>query len=99
MNRMHVTGATSAVAAVLLCAAAAPAGGVVVETVTVGNAGNSGEMSGSSVIMFGNGTGVGLPRRCGAVNYVYEIGKYEITEQQYVDFLNAVAAYDTYGLY
>ena len=35
----------------------------------------------------------------GAVDYVYSIGKYEVTLTQYVTFLNAVAATDTYGLY
>ncbi|MFM8495265.1 MAG: formylglycine-generating enzyme family protein [Planctomycetia bacterium] len=35
----------------------------------------------------------------GAVNYDYRIGKYEVTIQQYTDFLNAVAKTDTYLLY
>jgi formylglycine-generating enzyme len=35
----------------------------------------------------------------GAVDYVYAIGKYEVTAGQYTAFLNAVAATDTYGLY
>ncbi len=35
----------------------------------------------------------------GSVDYVYLIGKYEITAGQYCEFLNAVAATDTYGLY
>jgi len=35
----------------------------------------------------------------GAVSYEYRIGKYEVTNAQYVDFLNAVAATDTYELY
>ena len=35
----------------------------------------------------------------GAVAYSYQIGKYDVTIQQYKDFLNAVAATDTYGLY
>jgi len=33
------------------------------------------------------------------VDYVYEIGKFEVTAGQYTEFLNAVAATDTYGLY
>ena len=36
---------------------------------------------------------------CGAVNYAYNIGKYEVTAGQYTEFLNAVATTDTYGLY
>lgn len=35
----------------------------------------------------------------GAVGYVYNIGKYEVTVSQYAEFLNAVAKTDTYGLY
>jgi formylglycine-generating enzyme len=35
----------------------------------------------------------------GAVSYNYSIGKYEITAGQYTEFLNAVAATDTYGLF
>lgn len=35
----------------------------------------------------------------GSVDYSYSIGKYEITIQQYADFLNAVAASDPYQLY
>jgi sulfatase modifying factor 1 len=35
----------------------------------------------------------------GAVNNEYRIGKYEVTIQQYTDFLNAVAQTDTYSLY
>jgi sulfatase modifying factor 1 len=35
----------------------------------------------------------------GAVSYLYNIGKYEVTAGQYCAFLNAVAKTDTYGLY
>ena len=36
----------------------------------------------------------------GKVDYVFEIGKYQITNSQYADFLNATTAYsDPYGLY
>ena len=35
----------------------------------------------------------------GSVSYDYQIGKYEVTNSQYTEFLNAVAAEDTYGLY
>jgi formylglycine-generating enzyme required for sulfatase activity len=35
----------------------------------------------------------------GSVGYVYSLGKYEVTIQQYADFLNAVAARDPYRLY
>jgi formylglycine-generating enzyme required for sulfatase activity len=35
----------------------------------------------------------------GAVAYEYRIGKYEVTNAQYANFLNAVAKTDTHGLY
>jgi len=35
----------------------------------------------------------------GGVNYVYSIGKYLVTNCEYVEFLNAVASTDTYDLY
>ena len=63
------------------------------ESVPVGNPGNAGEWSGES---YG---GHGPDRICGAVPYEYRIGKYEVTAGQYTEFLNAVAATDTYGLY
>jgi formylglycine-generating enzyme required for sulfatase activity len=35
----------------------------------------------------------------GSVGYAYQMGKYDVTVGQYCQFLNAVAATDTYGLY
>jgi len=35
----------------------------------------------------------------GGVDYAYNIGKFEVATGQYTEFLNAVAADDTYGLY
>ena len=67
---------------------------VVIDTVPVGNPGNTGENSGAS-----EPGGYGPDRICGAVNYVYNIGKFEVTAGQYTQFLNAVADDDTYGLY
>ena len=67
--------------------------GIVIETVTIGNPGNDGELSGEGA------GGYGPDRICGAVDYVYNIGKYEVTAGQYTEFLSAVAATDTYGLY
>ncbi len=67
-----------------------PSGLTSLETVTVGNPGNAGELS---------GTGLVPNRICGAVDYFYRMGKYEITAGQYTEFLNAVADTDTYGLY
>ncbi|MCP4591333.1 MAG: formylglycine-generating enzyme family protein, partial [bacterium] len=78
--------------AVLVCVSGVQAN-VDMETVPVGNLGNTGEWSGES---YG---GYGPDRICGAVDYAYNIGKYEVTAGQYTEFLNAVAATDTYGLY
>jgi sulfatase modifying factor 1 len=68
-------------------------GTVVIDTVTVDNPGNPGELSGEGA------GGSGPDRICGAVDYVYNISTYEVTAGQYCAFLNAVAATDTYGLY
>lgn len=56
---------------------------VTIDSVYVGNIGNAADPM----------TGYG------AVNYGYSIGKYEVTLNQYTEFLNAVAKTDTYGLY
>jgi len=78
-----------AVVAVVLAAGAAVQAAITMETVRVGNAGNTGDMRTQS-----DGTS-----GYGAVAYTYNIGKYEVTAGQYTAFLNAVAATDTYGLY
>ena len=79
------------VVAVLVFASAAWA--VDIQWVTIGDPGNAGELSGEGA------GGWGPDRICGAVDYVYNIGKFEVTAGQYTEFLNAVAADDTYGLY
>ena len=83
-----------AVCATVVCAGlVSAASAVVIETVPVGNPGNAGELS-------GNGAGgYGSDRICGAVDYVYRIGKYEITAGQYTEFLNVKATSDPHGLY
>ena len=63
------------------------------EFVPVGDPGNAGELSGRDA------GGDGPDRICGAVDYNYDIGKYEVTAGQYAAFLNAVAHTDPYGLY
>jgi sulfatase modifying factor 1 len=55
--------------------------------VTVGDAGNPNDQD------YGYGAGFG------AVAATYAIGKYEVTLNQYKEFLNAVAVTDTHGLY
>jgi len=57
---------------------------VTLDMVTVGNPGNANDTGGTNN---------------GAVAYSYQIGKYDVTIGQYTDFLNAVAATDTYSLY
>jgi formylglycine-generating enzyme required for sulfatase activity len=79
--------------AVLIGVVAGTAVAVNIETVPVGNPGNAGELSGSGA------GGYGPDRICGSVSYTYNIGKYEVTAGQYTEFLNKVAATDTYGLY
>jgi formylglycine-generating enzyme required for sulfatase activity len=61
-----------------------------IEMVTVGNPGNAPNKRYNLQ---------SRPEGFGAVNYVYQIGKYEITAGQYAEFLNAVAASDRYRLY
>jgi len=60
------------------------------EFVPVGNPGNAADTRYPEI--YGEG-GVG------SVGYVYRIATYEVTVAQYVEFLNAVAKTDTYGLY
>ncbi len=57
---------------------------VVIDTVPVGNPGNADDTEGEGY---------------GGLDYVYNIGKFEVTAGQYTQFLNAVADEDTYGLY
>ncbi len=68
---------------------------VVIETVTVGNPGNDGELSGEGA------GGDGPDAIVGGVDYAYNIGTFEVTAGQYRDFLNAVdpAGSNSYGLY
>ncbi|MDO8588978.1 MAG: SUMF1/EgtB/PvdO family nonheme iron enzyme [Armatimonadota bacterium] len=75
--------AVAAVALLCLCVAAQ---GVSIETVTVGDPGNAADTRYASP-------------GYGAVSYTYNIGKYEVTAAQYVEFLNAKAKTDPYGLY
>ncbi len=55
-----------------------------IDLVPVGDPGNANDIHGDGY---------------GGVSYEYRIGKYEVTNLQYVEFLNAVADTDTYGLY
>ncbi len=62
-----------------------PAGQTSLEMVVVGDPGNPSNNENGSTF--------------GGVPYVYRMGKFEVTIGQYTEFLNAVAATDTYGLY
>ncbi len=72
-------------ALVAACLATSPARAVTIDWVTVGNAGNANDPATGNVY--------------GGVGYQYKIGKYEVTIQQYTDFLNAAAKSDPYSLY
>ena len=63
---------------------ASGASGVDIETVPVANVANADDTHGDGY---------------GGVDYEYNIGTCEVTAGQYCEFLNAVAATDTYGLY
>ncbi len=65
---------------------AGPVIGVAISTVPVGDIGNAPD------------TRYETPGY-GSVSYPYNIGKYEVTAGQYTEFLNKVAATDTYQLY
>jgi len=77
-------------ATALLLGAAAPASAVTIDWVTVGSPGNAADTEVSTR----DGT-------CcyGAVAYTYRISKYEVTNAQYTEFLNAKAAADPLALY
>ena len=66
---------------------------VVIDMVTVGNAGNAADTRYNLEPQYHHTAGYG------AVGYAYNIGKYEVTAGQYTAFLNAVGATDTYDLY
>ena len=78
--------ATAATGLTLLLIVATGSGAAQIETVFVGNAGNRRDVHGAGF---------------GAVEYNYRIGKYEVTNAQYVEFLNSVDpdATNMLGLY
>jgi formylglycine-generating enzyme len=62
---------------------------ITIDTVPVGNPGNAGELSGGE-LPGDPAIGLGPVGIVGAVSYEYRIGKYEVTNAQYTEFLNAV---------
>ena len=83
----------SVLGAVLSLGAGKPSD-VVIEWVHIKDSGNVGELAGEGA------GGYGPDRICGAVDYEYRIAKYEVTNGQYMAFLNAVATVgDPHKLY
>jgi len=74
--------------AALLGSLAISAHAVTIDWVTVGDPGNPNDT-----------INTGTTPNYGAVATAFQIMKYEFTNQQYTDFLNSVAATDTYSLY
>jgi formylglycine-generating enzyme required for sulfatase activity len=74
------------------------AGLINIETVPVGNTSNLPIFRGTKGPPLVDKDGAPI-LQTGAVDYEYNMGKYEVTAGQYTAFLNAVAATDTYGLY
>jgi formylglycine-generating enzyme required for sulfatase activity len=72
-------------AVILILVPASFASAVTIDTVPVGNVSNPNDPATGNLY--------------GGVDYAYNIGKYEVTVGQYTEFLNAVAATDTYQLY
>jgi formylglycine-generating enzyme required for sulfatase activity len=67
---------------------AVPASAVTIDWVPVGDAGNAPDTATNC-----------FAANCGSVPYEYSIAKYEVTNAQYTEFLNAKAASDPLGLY
>src|SRR6478672_11645854 len=85
MNRFSFCRLAIVVFLVALVPRAAAYATITIDTVPVGDMGNPNDPATGNLY--------------GGVNYAYSIGKYEVTVGQYVEFLNAIAATDTYGLY
>jgi formylglycine-generating enzyme required for sulfatase activity len=64
---------------------------VTIEWVAIGNPGNAADTPSSNCIE--------AAASCGSVSYAYQISKYEVTNTQYAEFLNAKAASDPLSLY
>jgi formylglycine-generating enzyme len=66
-----------------------PSGQKSLEFVTVGDPGNAADTRDA----------LHSPGAWGAVPYIYQMGRYDVTRGQYCQFLNAMAKTDLYGLY
>jgi formylglycine-generating enzyme required for sulfatase activity len=67
-----------------------PAQAVTIDWVAVGNPNNLADTPSTNCVAAAN---------CGSVDHAYYISKYEVTNAQYAEFLNAKAASDPLGLY
>jgi len=76
----------AALVVALLTSLALPAHAVTIDWVPVGDPGNTADTTGQ-------------PNPAGTVVDAFRIMKFEFTNQQYTDFLNSIAATDTYSLY
>jgi M6 family metalloprotease-like protein len=91
---MSRTSMIRVIASAVLALATTARADVEMAWVVVGDPGNTGEVSGAGA------GGSGPTRICGTVDYEYRIGKYEVTNEQYIEFLNAVASVeDTHELF
>ena len=72
-----------------LAVLAGPASAVTIDWVTVGDPGNPADNEANCLV----------EADCGSVAEVYRISKFEVTNAQYAEFLNAKAAEDPLGLY
>ncbi len=72
-----------------LFAAPPPSAAVTIDWVAIGNPGNAADTPSSNC----------FSASCGSVSSSYNISKYEVTNAQYVEFLNAKAASDPLSLY
>ncbi len=79
---MSTCGSVLAVVSVLACCAGVQAE-TIIDTVAIGDPGNTPD----DEVMWQDGT-----TGYGGVSYTYSIGKYEVTNGQYAEFLNSVAA-------
>ena len=67
-----------------------PAQAVTIDWVAVGNPNNLADTPSTNCVAAAN---------CGSVDHAYSISKYEVTNAQYAEFLNAKASSDPLGLY
>ena len=88
--RIRVSWGRSLLLLLGLAVLAGPASAVTIDWVTVGDPGNPADNEANCLLEAAD---------CGSVAEVYRISKFEVTNAQYAEFLNAKAADDPLGLY